>query len=97
MAQRLDKVVGAQARLQDGLIFWGTPVLSDAEQTDGGPAPAEVERVPRIAPAVQLARQARTFPTTSPPIGARTAGLDAVHNVDELAELIQQVAQPPAT
>ena len=30
----LDKVVTAQAKLHEGLIFWGKPILSDSEQTD---------------------------------------------------------------
>jgi Family of unknown function (DUF6079) len=92
VAQRLAKVVTAQAKLQDGLIFWGKPILSESEQTD---TKARLQKVKDFLESLQPFNspgKLKNFPHGADTIQPQKAGLDAVRNIDELLELIQQVS-----
>jgi hypothetical protein len=92
VAQRLDKVVTAQAKLQDGLIFWGKPILSDSEQAD---TKARLQKVKDFLESLQpfnSSGKLKNFPHSVTEIHGQKAGLDAVRNVDEMVDLIQQMS-----
>ena len=92
VAQRLDKVVTAQAKLQDGLVFWGKPILSESEQNDTKQRLQKVKEFLESLQPFNSPGKLKNFPHTVSVIHGQKAGLDAVRNVDELVELIQQVS-----
>jgi hypothetical protein len=92
VAQRLDKVVTAQAKLQDGLIFWGKPILSEAEQTDTKTRLQKVKDFLESLQPFNSPGKLKNFSHDAAAIGAQKAGLDAVGVVDELLDLVQQVS-----
>ncbi len=92
VAQRLDKVVTAQAQLQDCLVFWGQPILSEAEQVD---AKTRLQKLKEFLESLQPFNspgKLKNFPHNVAAINAQMAGLDAMRTVDELVGLVQQVS-----
>lgn len=92
VVQRLDKVVTAQAKLQDGLVFWGKPILSDSEQNDTKQRLQKVKEFLESLQPFNSPGKLKNFPHAVSVIHGQKVGLDAVRNVDELVELIQQVS-----
>ena len=92
VAQRLDKVVTAQAQLQDGLVFWGQPILSAAEQTDTKSCLQNLKQFLESLQPFNSPGKLKNFPHSVATINAQTAGLDAVRTVDQLVGLVQQVS-----
>ena len=92
VAQRLDKVVTAQAKLQDGLIFWGKPILSDAEETDTKQRLQKVKGFLESLQPFNSPGKLKNFPHDIAAIQSLKPGLDGVRNVEELVGLIQQVS-----
>ena len=96
VAQRLDKVVTAQARLQDGLIFWGRPILAEAEQADTRQRLQKLKDFLESLQPFNSPGKLKNFPHSVATITSQAAGLDAVRDVNELVELIQQASASAA-
>ena len=77
VAQRLDKVVSAQAKLQDGLIFWGKPILSDAEQADTRTRLQKVKEFLESLQPFNSPGKLKNFPHDVAAITGQAAGLEA--------------------
>ena len=91
VAGRVEKLVMAHARLQEGLVFWGKPVLSQQEadewRTRLGNAKAFLESLQAFNTVGKL----NNFPHDVAAVTAQKAGLNLVKDVDELVDLIVQV------
>lgn len=96
VAKRLDKVVIAQAKLQEGLAFWGKPILSESEQKDTGQRLQKVKDFLESLQPFNSPGKLKNFPHDAETIRTQKAGLDTVRDVDELVDLTQQVGTTTA-
>jgi hypothetical protein len=96
VASRVEKLVLAQARLQDGIILWGKPILSDAESEEWRKRLAGSKVFLEGLQTFNTAGKLNNFPHDVPVIAAQKAGLDLVKEVEGLVELVQQVGPQAA-
>lgn len=96
VASRVEKLVLAQARLQDGIVFWGKPILSDTEAEDWRKRLADTKIFLESLQAFNTEGKLNNFPHETPTIAAQKPGLALVRDVDELWQLVQQVGPQTA-
>ena len=96
VASRVEKLVLAQARLQDGIVFWGKPILSDKESDSFRKRLADTKVFLESLQAFNTEGKLNNFPHDVPTIAAQKPGLALVKDVDELCELVQQVGPQTA-
>ncbi len=92
VAGRVEKVVLALARLQEGLVLWGKPVLSPAEQEEWRARLTDVKTFLESLQAFNTVGKLKNFPYDAETVASQRAGLSLVQEVEDLVELIQQVA-----
>ena len=91
VASRVEKLVLAQARLQEGLVFWGKPILSEQEVGEWRTRLAETKAFLESLQAFNTVGKLNNFPHDVAKVSAQKPGLALVKEVDELVELVQQV------
>ena len=91
VAGRVDKIVVALARLQEGLVLWGKPILSPAEQEEWRTRLGDVKSFLESLQAFNTVGKLKNFPHDADAVAAQRAGLSLVREVEDLVELIQQV------
>jgi energy-coupling factor transporter ATP-binding protein EcfA2 len=91
VASRVEKLVLAQARLQEGLVFWGKPILSEQEVGEWRTRLAETKAFLESLQAFNTVGKLNNFPHDAASVSAQKPGLALVKEVDELVELVQQV------
>lgn len=96
VANRVEKLVLAQARLQDGIVFWGKPILSDKESEEWRKRLADTKVFLESLQAFNTEGKLNNFPHEVATIMAQKPDLALVKDVDELCELIQQVGPQTA-
>ncbi len=96
VARRVEKLVMAQARLQDGIVFWGKPILSDNESEEWRKRLAATKVFLESLQAFNTEGKLNNFPHDVATITAQKPGLALVKDVDELCELVQQVGPQTA-
>jgi len=96
VGSRVEKLVTAMAKLQDGLIFWGRPILSDLETSEWNTKLGEAKEFLESLQAFNTGGKLNNFPHDLEKVKAQKPGLDLVREVDELVKLIQQVGPQAA-
>jgi len=96
VGSRVEKLVTAQARLQEGLTFWGRSILSDQETAEWKSKLGEAKEFLESLQAYNTAGKLNNFPHDIDKVKAQKPGLDLVREVDELVKLIQQVGPQAA-
>lgn len=96
VASRVEKLVMAQARLQDGIVLWGRPLLSDKESTEWRKRLADAKAFLESLQAFNTEGKLNNFPHDVTAITAQKPGLALVKEVEELVELVQQVGPQTA-
>ena len=96
VASRVDKLVTAQARLQQGLAFWGRPILSDQESAEWREKLSGAKAFLESLQAFNTPGKLSNFPHDVDAVKAQKSGLDLVREVDELVKLVSQVGPQAA-
>jgi hypothetical protein len=96
VASRVDKLVTSQARLQEGLAFWGRSILSEQESVDWSQKLSGAKTFLESLQAFNTAGKLNNFPHDVDVVMAQKPGLDLVREVDELVKLIAQVGPQAA-
>ena len=96
LAGRVDKLVKADARLQEGLIFWGQSLLSEQEVPEWRKRLADAKTFLESLQAFNTVGKLNNFPHDSESVRAQAAKLSLVRDVDELSELVAQVGPEAA-
>jgi len=91
VAERVEQVVLAQSKLQSGLLFWGKPVLSEAEQKDWSAKLASLKVFLESLQPFTTVGKLKNFPHDVDPVTAQKPHLELVREVEVLVELVQQV------
>jgi len=90
VAELVNKVVVAYAQIGD-LVLWGKPILSEQEQTAWRQRLNDVKRFLESLQAFNSAGKLKSFPHDVAAIHAQRSGLALVRELEELAQLVQQV------
>ena len=96
VAARVNKLVMAEAKLQEGLSFWGRSILSDQESDEWTSKLGEAKSFLEGLQAYNTSGKLNNFRHDVEEVQAQKPGLDKVKEVDELVNLIDQVG-PQAT
>jgi hypothetical protein len=96
VAARVNKLVMAQAKLQEGLNFWGRAILSEQEAADWNDKLGAAKNFLESLQAFNTAGKLNNFPHDVAAVVAQKPGLDLVKEVDELVALITQVGPQTA-
>jgi hypothetical protein len=91
VAARVGRLVTSQARMQEGLTFWGRPILSEQESAEWSAKLNGAKDFLESLQAFNTAGKLNNFPHDVDAVKARRAGIELVSEVDELVELIGQV------
>ncbi len=96
VGSRVERLVTAQARLQEGLTFWGRSILSNQETAEWKAKLGEAKDFLESLQAYNTAGKLNNFPHDLDKVKAQKPGLDLVREVDELVKLIHQVGPQAA-
>lgn len=91
VASRVEKLVVADARLREGLMFWGQSLLSDQEVAEWRKRLACGKEFLESLQAFNTVGKLNNFPHDKEAVRAQEEGLALVREVDELSELVAQV------
>ncbi|MDY0063099.1 MAG: DUF6079 family protein [Myxococcota bacterium] len=91
VASRVEKLVLAQARLQNGIVCWGKPILAEQESEQWRKRLADTKAFLESLQAFNTEGKLNNFPHDAPAIQAQKPGLALAREVEELCELVQQV------
>lgn len=95
VANRVERIVVAQQKLQDALVFWGKPVLGQGEQAEISQRLVQTKAFLESLQAYNSAGKLKNFRYTADEVTAHKAGLDALADVEHLVVLVADLA--PAT
>jgi predicted ATPase len=96
VAARVNKLVLAQSKLQEGLTFWGRQLLSDQETSEWSTKLGGAKDFLESLQAFNTAGKLNNFPHDTTTVTAQKPGLDLIAEVDALLELIAQVGPQTA-
>ena len=88
---RVEKLVLAQHKLQNGLSFWGTPILSDQEREDWSAKLSRSKKFLESLQAFNTVGKLNNFPHDAPAIADQRPGLAIVAEAENLAGFIDRV------
>ena len=88
VAARVERLAKAQARLQDGFIFWDRPILSEQQHAQWIDELREAKDFIESLQAFNTAGKLNNFSHDAATVAARRPGLELVGRVDELADLV---------
>ncbi|MBN1944774.1 MAG: hypothetical protein JW797_03815 [Bradymonadales bacterium] len=91
VASRVEKLVLAQAQLQDSIVFWGKPILSDNEREEWCKRLADTKAFLESLQAFNTEGKLNNFPHDVKTIKAHKPGLNLIKEVEDLCGLVQQV------
>ena len=91
VASRVQDLVLAQSKLQNGLAFWGRPVLSEHEGAHWSAILTDTKNFLESLQAFNTAGKLNNFPYDVAAVTAKKTGLALVREVENLAELIAEV------
>lgn len=91
VAGRVKDLVTAQARLSQGLVFWGQNLLTDAESKERSEKLAAAKTFLEGLQAFNSPGKLKNFPHTSAEVKAQVANLAALADVQELIKLVGDV------
>jgi len=93
---RVEKLVLAQARLQEGLVFWGKPILSDQEAAEWQARLGQTKAFLESLQAFNTVGKLKNFPHDVAKVSAQKQGLALVKEIEELVDLVHQVGPQTA-
>jgi len=96
VASRVDKLVKADARLQEGIIFWGQSLLSEQEVPEWRKRLADAKIFLESLQAFNTVGKLNNFPHDTDAVRAQADKLSLVRDIDELAGLVAQVGPEAA-
>jgi len=96
VASRVEKLVVADARLHEGLMFWGQSLLSEQEVAEWCKRLAGAKEFLESLQAFNTVGKLNNFPHDKDAVRAQADGLTLVREVDELGELVAQVGPEAA-
>ncbi len=91
VADRVKKLVVADASLREGLMFWGQPLLSEQEVAEWRKRLASAKEFLESLQAFNTVGKLNNFPHDKEAVRAQQEGLALVREVDELGKLVAQV------
>ena len=96
VADRVKRLVTTQARLGQGLVFWGQSILSDPEAKDRSAKLAKAKEFLEGLQAFNSPGKLKNFPHADADIKAQKGNLDALAEVEELIKLVNDVGPQTA-
>ena len=96
VAKRVERIVVAQQKLQDGLAFWGKAVLAENEQAEIGQRLVKTKAFLESLQAYNSAGKLKNFRYTADEVTAQQIGLDSLREVEGLTELVADLAPAAA-
>lgn len=96
VATRVKELVTAQARLSQGLTFWGQGVLSEAELKDRNEKLTAAKSFLEGLQAFNSPGKLKNFPHTDADVKAQNANLHALAELQELIKLVNEVGPQTA-
>lgn len=91
VAKRVEKIAAALQSLQNGIVFWGKPVLSEAERESWRKQLTELKSFLEGLQPFNTVGKLKNFPHDSAAITSQQERFDLVKGVDELTELVRQL------
>lgn len=91
IGERVERVVTAQNRLQD-VVFWGKPVLSEAEQEDWRKRLSGLKTFLESLQPYNTAGKLKNFSHDAKAVQDQKQAVELVREVEELLTLVQQVS-----
>ncbi len=91
VAKRAEKIAAALQSLQNGIVFWGKPVLSEAERESWRKQLTELKSFLEGLQPFNTVGKLKNFPHDSAAITSQQERFDLVKGVDELTELVRQL------
>ena len=88
VAARVERLAKAQARLQEGFIFWDRPILPEQQHIQWTVELREAKDFMESLQAFNTAGKLNNFPHDAAAVAAHAPGLDLVGEVDELTDLV---------
>ena len=96
VSSRVQKLVTAQTKLQEGLTFWSRSILSEQETAEWVTRLKAAKEFLESLQAYNTAGKLNNFPYDIEKVKAQKTGFELVHEVDELVKLIQHVGPQAA-
>ena len=96
VAKRVERIVVAQQKLQDGLAFWGKAVLAENEQAEIDQRLVKTKAFLESLQAYNSAGKLKNFRYTADEVTAQRIGLDSLREVEGLTELVADLAPAAA-
>ena len=100
VAKRVHRLVLAQARLREGIVFWGHTVLAESQgmyKGQGTEWSAVLGNTKNFLESLQVfntAGKLRNFPHDVEAVTSRKTGLDLVREVEDLVSLVAEIGPP---
>jgi hypothetical protein len=91
VAKRAERIATALQSLQTGIVFWGKPVLSEAERASWRKQLTELKSFLEGLAPFNTVGKLKNFPYDSAAIAIQQERFDLVKGVDELTELVHQL------
>ena len=91
VAKRAERIAMALQSLQSGIVFWGKPVLSDAERESWRKQLNELKGFLEGLTPFNTVAKLKNFPHDNVAIAGQQVGLELMRAVDELVTLVRQL------